>query len=391
MARQLRVEYPGAIYHATVRMLGDRPLPRLRSTSVPSPGGARLHSEIYAGQDSTNWPKESRLFRDNADRERFVASLADRVEQFNIRLYLYCLLTNHVHLVFETPEGNCGKFMQSLATAYTVYFNLRHHRHGHLMDGRYKAKLVEGDKYLLVLSRYVHLNPVQLGALKDKPMEERISYLRQYRWSSYPSYIGLARALDFVAYGPMLGEMGGKRGEWPRRYRDYVESGLTGSDQPSPGYGMAYDDFNTVLKASPRSIGSDSFRVWVDEMYQELVKKHRRLEDVSFRRITEPLAFETVLEILGKVFEVQSAVFRQRHRNSVLRAIASRLLVRFVGMNQRQVAEQLGMGTGGAVSAQIRRLPGLLAADQRLRRQYEQAEARLEDMRKESAARCNKQ
>ncbi len=82
--------------------------------------------------------------------------------------------------------------MQSLSTAYTVYYNLRHNRHGHLFDGRYKAKLVEGDDYLLSLSRYVHLNPVQVSSHKeqDKPIDERIKILRSHRWSSYPSYIG---------------------------------------------------------------------------------------------------------------------------------------------------------------------------------------------------------
>ncbi|MBU4248404.1 MAG: transposase, partial [Verrucomicrobia bacterium] len=143
MARHLRVEFPGAIYHVTCRMIGDR------------------------------WLDQSRLFVDDKDRERFVDCLADRVEQYNIRLYLFVCMTNHFHLVFETPEGNCAKFMQSLSTAYTVYYNLRHGRHGHLLDGRYKAKLVEGDEYLLALSRYVHLNPVRVGALKDKPLAEQ--------------------------------------------------------------------------------------------------------------------------------------------------------------------------------------------------------------------------
>jgi len=71
-----------------------------------------------------------------------------------------------------------------------VYYNLRHKRHGHVFDGRYKAKVVEGDDYLLALSRYVHLNPLQVASMKHKPIEERIKALRAYPWSSYPSYIG---------------------------------------------------------------------------------------------------------------------------------------------------------------------------------------------------------
>ena len=128
MARHLRVEFPGAIYHVTCRMLGD----------------SRLEN--------------SRLFTEDRERERFLERLGEGVEQYNIRLYLFVLMTNHFHLVFETPEGNCSKFMHSLSTAYTVFYNLRHRRHGHLLDGRFKAKLVDGDNYLLALTRYVHLN-----------------------------------------------------------------------------------------------------------------------------------------------------------------------------------------------------------------------------------------
>jgi putative transposase len=158
MARPLRIEYPGAIYHVTCRMLGD-------ALTLRGYGGA-------------SWPPEKRLFRDEADHERFLGRLAERVEQFHVRLYLFVCMTNHFHLVFETPQANCSKFMHSLSTAYTVYYNLRHGRHGHLLDGRFKAKLVEGDDYLLALSRYVHLNPVQVAAQRNKSIDERINLER---------------------------------------------------------------------------------------------------------------------------------------------------------------------------------------------------------------------
>jgi REP element-mobilizing transposase RayT len=337
MARQLRVEYPGAIYHVAMRMLGD-------------------------------WKKEeNHLFEDDADRERFLTALADRVEQYNIRLYLYCLLTNHVHLVFETPEGNCSKFMQSLSTAYTVYFNLRHGRHGHLLDGRYKAKLVEGDDYLLTMSRYVHLNPVHVGAMKDKPIPEQIDYLRQYRWSSYPAYIGQVKPQSFVDYGPMLEEMGEKRREQAKHYREYVESGLAKSD----------DDFKVALKESRRSVGSAGFRAWVDELYQKLVDTHRCPEDVAFRRITEPLAAEKVLGVLAEIFEVETEAFCRRRRDSSLRGVAARFLCRYAGLTQRQAAEVLKTGSGAAVSHQLSQLAVNLEKDRTLRRRVEQAEAHL--------------
>ncbi len=341
MARHLRVEYPGAIYHVTCRMVGD-------------------------------WRTEKTyLFKDDADRYRFLDRMAERVEQYNIRLYLFVLMTNHFHLVFETPEANCSKFMQSLSTAYTVYYNLRHKRHGHLLDGRYKAKLVDGDDYLLALSRYVHLNPVQVSAQKDKPIEDRIKALRAYRWSSYPSYIGRRKALEFVTYGPLLGEMTGRKREWPKRYREFVETGLAETD----------DDFKVALKLSPRSIGSDDFRAWIDEQYQKRLKKHARPEDVSFRHTSTPLSANNVLAILAEIFKVDTAEFSRRRHGSALRAVAARFLIRYAGLSQRDVADLLTIGSGSAVCKQLATLPSKLSKDRRLRRQIKEIETQLEEAR----------
>ncbi len=339
MARHLRVEFSGAIYHVTCRMIGDHRMDR------------------------------SRLFVDDKDRKRFVDRLADRVEQYNIRLYLFVCMTNHFHLVFETPEGNCSKFMQSLSTAYTVYYNLRHERHGHLLDGRYKAKLVEGDDYLLALTRYVHLNPVQVGRIKRRTIEEKIRYLRQYSCSSYLSYIGKDKAFDFVEYGPILAMMHGNKRQWSKRYREFVETGLAEDD-----------DFKVALKESPRSIGSDGFRAWIDELYQKLIEGHNVPEDIAFRHITEPVPVEKILKVLAETLDVDLAAFGQRRRSSPLRSIAARMLIRFGGQSQRQAAVHLEMGTGGAVSAQVRRLPGLLAQNRRLGRMVKQLEKKLEEL-----------
>jgi len=351
MARPLRIEFPGAIYHVTSRMVGDR--------------------YVAAEHGVAGWPPERCLFRDDADRMRFLDRLAERIEQYNIRLYLFVCMANHFHLVFETPQANCSAFMQSLLTAYTVYYNLRHGRHGHLLDGRYKAKPVEGDAYLLALSRYVHLNPAQVGALKRRPLAERIKALRAYRWSSYPSYAGRRKALDFVDYGPLLAQMHGRRVEWPKRYCKFVESGLAQSD----------DEFKAMLKQSPRSIGGETFRAWIDELYRKSLQTRTRPEDVSFRHITEALSPEFVLEILGEVFGVATSEFKRRRHGSPLRAVASRLLIRYAGESQRNVADLLGLGTGSAVSKQLTALPGKLDGDRSLRRLLREAENRLEAAR----------
>ena len=127
MARQLRIEYPGAIYHVTVR------------------GNAQQN-----------------IFRDDKDRYLLYARLAESVRTYAVRIYVFCLMDNHLHLVLETPCANLCRFMQSVLTGYIVCYNLRYRCHGHLTQGRYGARLVAGDDYLLKLSRYVHLNPVKV-------------------------------------------------------------------------------------------------------------------------------------------------------------------------------------------------------------------------------------
>lgn len=326
-------------------------------------------SVTEVGCDAMEWHSEKCLFRDDADRERFLEKLSERVEQFNIRLYLFVLMANHFHLVFETPEANCSKFMQSLLTAYTVYFNLRHRRHGHLFDGRFKAKLVEGDSYLLALSRYVHLNPVQIASMKHKTIEERIKVLRAWSWSSYPSYIGACKPLDFVSCGPLLAEMGGQRRTWPKLYREFVEGGLAESD----------DDFKTMLTLSPRSIGSDGFRARIDELYQERIKAVASSEDVSFRQVTEPVPPDAVMKVLVGVFAVESDEFKRRKRNCPLRAVAARMLIRYAALDQREVAALLKIGSGSAVCKQLSHLPDKLSKGAHLRWQVERIEKHLSE------------
>jgi REP element-mobilizing transposase RayT len=352
MARQLRVEYSGAIYHVTCRMVGD-----------------------WQG-DKTS------LFKDDADRERFLERLGERVEQFHIRLYLFVLMTNHFHLVFETPEGNCSKFMHTLATAYTVYYNLRHGRHGHLLDGRFKAKLVEGDDYLLSLSRYVHLNPVQVGVWKEKPIEERIACLREYRWSSYPGYIGKGKAQDFVVQGPVLARMQGRKSDWREKYRKFVETGLAKTDE----------DIKQAMKQSPRCIGGEGFRVWVDDLYRERLQARARPEDVSFRHITEPLGVDEVLSLMAGVFGVGMGEFKRRRQDSPLRAVAAMFLLRYAGLSQREVADVLTVGSGAAICNQLSRFPKKLARDRRLRQLVKEVEAKINvawKKRFDRKARCN--
>jgi len=328
MARQLRVQYRGAIYHLTVRSNG-----------------------------------EQLLFKRDEDRRYLLSRLAEAAEFHGVRVYLYCLMANHFHLVIETPKGNLSRFMQGVLTGYGVYFNRAHRRHGHVTQGRYGAKLVEGDAYLLNLSRYVHLNPVKISGVKEKPMEERIAYLRAYPWSSYPAYIGERARNEFVDYGPMLALTGSEK-----RYRAFVESAIAEDDEAFLG----------ELGKSARSIGSDRFREGVDERYRKRVAEHRAPEDVSFRRaVAGCVSPERILDMVSATAKVKRSALLTRQRDSRWRAVASRMLCTHGGLTQREAATVLGLGTGVAVSCQLRHLNDLLDAEPTFRRRVENLGRRI--------------
>ena len=219
MARPIRVERPGAWYHVTAR--GN---------------------------------KRRSIYREARDRRHFCQLLGEAVEVFRWRLHAYVLMDNHFHLLVETPEPNLGRGMQWLNVSYSVWFNRRHGRSGHLFQGRYKAIIVEALGWGMELSRYIHLNPVRVAprglgkkarqrdrvGAGEKPdptlVRGRIAALRRYTWSSYRAYVGLAKAPSWLRRERIL-ELGGGRAKAQsagEAYREHVESAIRQGLAPSP-------------------------------------------------------------------------------------------------------------------------------------------------------------
>lgn len=181
MARPLRIEYPGAVYHVLTR------------------GNNR-----------------QAIFRDDADRRVYLAKVRRYCAEKEVELLCYCLLPNHVHLLVQTPQGNLSKLMQAFQTSYTRHFNRRHGRTGHVFEQRYKAFLVDRDNYLLQVSRYIHLNPVAAKFVR-RP--------QAYRWSSYRAYLKDAGE-EGLKRDSILGQLTGTRQTQIAQYRAFVEGGI---------------------------------------------------------------------------------------------------------------------------------------------------------------------
>ena len=181
MTRPLRLEFAGALYHVTAR--GDRREP---------------------------------IYEDDEDRGAFLDLFGTVIDDFNWVGHAYCLMDNHYHLLVETPDANLAKGMRQLNGSYTQWSNRRHHRAGHLFQGRYKAILVDKDSYLLELCRYVVLNPVRAGIVKSAG---------RWQWSSYRAMLGTADAPAWLSVDALLAQFARSRAVARERYARFVAQG----------------------------------------------------------------------------------------------------------------------------------------------------------------------
>jgi len=190
MARPLRIQFPGALYH------------------VVSRGNGR-----------------QAIFLDAADRRRFLALLAEAVERHNLICHAYCLMDNHFHLLIETPEGNLARAMAWLNATFSQWWNKKHQRAGHVLQGRYWASLVQKDAYLLAAARYIELNPVRAGLVNDPA---------RWRWSSHRAHVGLIEVPAMLATDFILRYFHHEdRPAARKRYRAFVLQGVGDTSERS--------------------------------------------------------------------------------------------------------------------------------------------------------------
>ena len=177
--------------------------------------------------------RKGAIFLDTKDYQRFLRKLKEYLDKYEIRLLCYCLMRNHFHLtIIQHQEEAITKFMLSLCTSYSKYFNIKHNLVGRLFQERFRAKLVESDEYLLHLSRYIHLNPISdeienLDFSTSTPGVEVIKMLTEYPWSSFGEYCSNAKGI--CNRHSLLNYFSGTRKSMS--YRSFVLTGILKSDQ----------------------------------------------------------------------------------------------------------------------------------------------------------------
>jgi putative transposase len=309
MARPLRIEYPGAYYHVTSR-----------------------------GNEQKD------IFKSKRDREKFLGYLESATTRYSAAIHAYCLMSNHYHLLLETPAGNLSQIMRHINGAYTTYFNIKRKRAGHLFQGRFKAILVEADDYLAELSRYIHLNPVRVGIVA-KP--------EQCQWSSYRSYAGDSVPPEWLKTGFILGCFAKKPADAQKKYRSFVEDRI-GTEHESP----LTETFGSSI------LGSSDFIDEISTLHLEGKKDENIPALHQFTRRPSP----------EEIINEAKAAFADDEK--LARRASIHLFHKYSGMRLREIGDRFNV-RDTAISEASRRFAKELETDENLRRYLEKIEGKL--------------
>lgn len=310
MARQLRIQYPGAWYHITHR------------------GAAR--QDIY-GND--------------IDRAMFLRQLEETCERYELEVHAYCLMTNHFHLMVRTPKGNLSTAMRHLNSTYSQRFNRAREIDGAVFKGRYAAQVIGEERYLLGVLRYVHLNPNEAGLEAD---------LGTYRWSSLPAYLEVGRQPSWLTMS------------WVHdRFHDLgAFRAFMRSASPSVAKSYSEDDAGHLV------LGSQRFR---DQALADAKIKTETRSSVSssLRKPSVDSVAEAVMAVTGCA---RSDVFAPKPGvRSIPRLLGLSLTSELTGLNQSDIAFVFGFKNHFGVATALHEMTRLIAQDDRFRELYRRA------------------
>lgn len=317
MSRPLRLEFKGAFYH------------------VMSRGNERRS-----------------VFQDDEDRRFFLELLKESAERWDIRIHAYALMGNHFHLFLEAKAGLLSLPMRHINGVYTQNFNRKYHRVGHLFQGRFKALLVDKDAYLLILSRYIHQNPVKA---------KLVARAEEYPWSSYRSFLGLVPVPPWLEIQETLNEFADHPDRQRRAYREFVE------------VEQKFDPLKQAL--GQLVLGSEHFLKTVrDRLSKTLVLSHEHSQQKAFR---PKVSFDKIIEHICLAFGItKEGLLGGRSARTPARPAAMFLLRNRSLLKQRQIAELFKVSYP-AVSLTIKRFERKMNQEPKLKEMVEELNGRV--------------
>jgi putative transposase len=307
MARALRLELPGTVWHITGR------------------GNERRD-----------------IVRDDADRQLLLDLVAEAVGRFRWNLYQYVLMTNHYHFVIHLTAATLSSGMKWLNSGYAQAFNRRHERVGHLFQGRFKGRLVQEEAYLAEVLRYVALNPVRAGM---------VARPEDYRWSSHRAMAGLDEVPPWLAIDRALRWLAPRRDIAQALYRRYVDEGI-GLDR------CPWDDVIGGIY-----LGTES---WVEDLREVIESKPRSDEYPMEQKEPIELSMADVIGAVAASVSVSENLIRFG-RGGPARMLAAWLGCHEGRLDLRSIAAALRVRSTGGISRLIRACEDRLRSEPDLR------------------------
>ena len=261
------------------------------------------------------------IYCDDVDCHRFLRVLETVVERHRIECHAYCLMSNHYHLVIRTPEPNLSAAIQYLNGVYARWWNKRHKRVGHVLAGRFKAQLIQRDGYFLEACRYVVLNPVRAGLVKN---------VEDWRWSSYAATAGLAPRPPWLTTRLILGP---RPATTRRDYRAFIAAGIPESE------------VTAAIRSPVPIVGSDAFAAAHRDLIEQADPTEVTRRDRSIGRPTLVSLFEGVRDKRERNLRIREASRRFCYR---LSEIAEHVCLHYGSVSRIVSAAGTPPGTGQA-------------------------------------------
>jgi putative transposase len=303
----------------------------------------RLQGEGYLYHITSRGDDRKRIYVSEYDYKKFLEYLLKAKEKYNFYVYAYCLMSNHYHLLIETKLPNLSRIMQYINTAYTVYYNKKRNRSGHLFQGRYKSIIVEGDSYFLELTRYIHLNPVKAGISKTP---------EEYKWSSFKEYITNKRKTiidkeEIKKYFKIN----------PPKYKQFV---LEGIDEKTDIFKQVYGGF---------VLGKVKF---IKNTIKDLKYQIEGGEDFSYKnKITNDIQLDDIVKETAKHFKkTPEEIYTSKKKPLLARKAAIYLSKRLTGLTNKEIGEAFNI-THSAVSKSYSDMEKIMKGNLRIRRDIE--------------------
>ena len=311
MARPWRIQYEGAIYHIMSRGVG-----------------------------------RGKIFLNSDDYIRFLSYLEKATKKFKIEIFAFVLMSNHYHLLLRTIEPNISKVMQWIQASYSIYYNLKHNRSGHLFQGRFKSVLVEDESYWTNLSLYIHLNPIRAGIVDE---------VSKYKWSSYHDYINLEKVHNWLGSDAVLKEFGANIKESKKEYRKLIR-GVLGKEK----------DFLEDLKYGI-ILGSDKFLAWMQKEFID--RKGGRDSELSQKRqVSDNGILNKVIEEIVNSYKIRKETLLERKRRipAEARDVGMYILKNNTWLKNREIGVAFGVSES-AVNKAALRLSGQIKTQKHLK------------------------